>query len=234
MRTDENDANERFLRLGTTALTELELFAVLLGPRAAGRARQALRKTSLRELLTGPPETLVEQHRLSLKNAARLTAAVELVHRADRIPEARPQLITPQAIAAWARGRLPRGKREEFHVLCLDSRHVLLRHVRIAEGSVDQCHVDPREVFAPAVAARATGIVLLHNHPSGDTEPSVHDVALTRQLAEGARLLCINVVDHLVLGNPGYTSFRARGLLDGSGRRRLVAVSKGADTRSRR
>lgn len=224
MLKDAYDANERFLRLGTTALTELELFAVLLGPRAARRARQALRNTSLRELLTSSPDALAEQHRLSSKCAARLAAAVELCHRANRAPEQRPQLNTPQAIAAWAHGRLPRGKREEFHVLCLDSRHVLLRHVRIAEGSVDQCHVDPREVFAPAVAARATGVVLLHNHPSGDAEPSVHDVALTRQLEDGARLLCINLVDHLVLGHPGYVSFRARGLLGTNGRRRWTRV----------
>ena len=67
-------------------------------------------------------------------------------------------------------------------------------------GSVDQCHVDPREALAPAIACRATGIVLLHNHPSGDPEPSVQDVALTRQLKEGARLLCLRLLDHLVIG----------------------------------
>jgi DNA repair protein RadC len=88
-----------------------------------------------------------------------------------------------------------------------------MRHARVAVGSVDQCHVDPREALAPAVACRASALVLLHNHPSGDPEPSVQDVALTRQLGEGARLLCIRLVDHLVLSSSGYVSMLARGLL---------------------
>jgi DNA repair protein RadC len=101
------------------------------------------------------------------------------------------------------------------HVLCLNSRNVLLRQVRVAEGSVDQCHVDPREALAPAIACRATGIVLVHNHPSGDPEPSVNDVALTRQLREAGRLLCIRLLDHLVIGDRGYVSMLSRGLLRG-------------------
>ena len=120
-------------------------------------------------------------------------------------------------------------------MLCLSSRNVLLRHVRVAEGSVDQCHVDPREALAPAIACRATGIVLVHNHPSGDPEPSVQDVALTRQLREGARLLCLRLLDHLVVGESGYVSMLARGLLKGDDQRLPgpVAVTMRVDARGK-
>jgi len=140
-------------------------------------------------------------------------AAGELARRLHHAHELRPRLHTPQAIYEWARKSLQGARREEVHVLCLNSRNVLLRQVRIAEGSVDQCHVDPRDALAPALACRATGFVLVHNHPSGDPEPSVHDVALTRQLREGGRLLCLRLLDHLVVGEKSYVSMLARGLL---------------------
>ena len=136
----------------------------------------------LRGLLTQPPEALVELHGLEPMEVARVLACGELARRLHDAPDLRTRLRTPTDIYTWARPRFLGLKREEFHVLCLNNRNVLLRHVRITEGSVDQCQVDPREAFAPAVATRASCIVLLHNHPSGDPEPSVHDVALTRPL----------------------------------------------------
>jgi DNA repair protein RadC len=169
----------------------------------------------VRALLQESPESLIEYRQLSATESARVLAAGELARRLHLTHDERVKLQTPQAIYEWAKKRLIGARREEFHVLCLNSRNGLLRHVRVAEGSVDQCHVDPREALAPAVASRATGIVLVHNHPSGDPEPSVQDVALTRQLREGGRLLCIRLLDHLVIGEKGYVSMLARGLIKG-------------------
>jgi DNA repair protein RadC len=208
------EAKRRLLRLGAGALSNTELVGVLLGNEHLKRAT-ALLEDGLKALLTDPPEALIEHHQLSPTETARLLAAGELARRLHVAPELRPRLQTPQAIYEWAKKQLVGTRREEFHVLCMSSRNVLLRHVRVSEGSVDQCHVDPREALAPAVAARATGIVLVHNHPSGDPEPSVQDVALTRQLREGARLLCIRVLDHLVIADTGFVSMLARGMLRG-------------------
>src|SRR5262249_14645730 len=97
-------------------------------------------------------------------------------------------------------------RREVFHVLCFNSRNVLLSDVRVAEGTLDHCLVDPREVFSAALWARATAIVLAHNHPSGDPEPSGLDLELTAQLVEGGRILGIKVLDHIVVGDSNYTS----------------------------
>lgn len=209
-----DEAKRRLMRLGAHALSGPELVAVLLGLDDE-RAAVGLLGDGLRALLSDSPEGLQEHRGLDDTQATRLLAAAELARRLPRAHEERPRLSTPTAIYAWVKAHFVGLRREEFHVLCLSTRNTLLRHARVAEGSVDQCVVDPREVLAPAVACRATGLVLLHNHPSGDPEPSVHDVALTRQLREGARLLNVKVVDHLVLGDRGYVSLLARGLMRG-------------------
>jgi DNA repair protein RadC len=217
------EATHRLLELGAAALSQAELVAIITGVDEPRRVGELVRE-GLKALLTEPLDALVTHRRLEAPQAARLAASAELARRLHDARDERPRLQTPQAIYEWARARLVGARREEFHVLCLSSRNLLLRHVRVAEGSVDQCHVDPREALAPAIAARATGIVLVHNHPSGDPEPSVHDVALTRQLKDAARLVCIKLLDHLVLGESTYVSMLSRGLLgadEGASRRRL-------------
>ncbi|MDP2275710.1 MAG: DNA repair protein RadC [Archangium sp.] len=208
------EARRRLLRLGARALSNAELIGVLLGGEELTRAA-SLVEQGLKALLTESPEALIEFRQLSAEEASRVLAAGELARRLHAAVEERPRLQTPQGIYEWARKQLVGARREEFHVLCLNSRNVLLRHACVAVGSIDQCHVDPREVLAPAITARATGIVLLHNHPSGDPEPSVQDVALTRQLREGARLLCLRLLDHIVVGETGFVSMLARGLIKG-------------------
>jgi DNA repair protein RadC len=122
-------------------------------------------------------------------------------------------LGTPQAIYRYLLPTMAFARRESFRVLCFNGRNVLLKDVCVAEGTMNSCPVDPREVFQAALGARATAIVLAHNHPSGDSEPSVQDLTLTQHLVAGARLLNIKVLDHLVLGDGEYTSFMERGLL---------------------
>lgn len=206
------EARRRLLRMGARVLSNAELVGLLLGGDELTRASNLVDR-GLKALLAESPESLIEERQLAPEEAARILAAGELARRMHTVAEERPRLQTPQGIYEWARKQLIGTRREEFHVLCLNSRNLLLRHVCVAVGSIDQCHVDPREVLAPAIAARATGIVLLHNHPSGDPEPSVQDVALTRQLREGARLLCLRLLDHIVIGDAGYVSMLARGLL---------------------
>ena len=209
-----DDARRRLMRLGAAALSNAELVGVLLGDTELTRAT-ALVNEGIKALLAQSPEALVEHRQLTDEQVGRVLAAGELARRLHTAKEERPRLQTPQAIFEWARKLMVGTRREEFHVLCLNSRNVLLRHVCVAQGSVDQCHVDPREALAPAIACRATGIVLVHNHPSGDPEPSVQDVALTRQLKEGSRLLCLRLLDHIVIGETRFVSMLARGLIKG-------------------
>ena len=145
--------------------------------------------------------------------AAQVLAALELGRRVQRAVETRPKLRTPLEIYRYLTPSLAALRREVFHVLAFNTRNVLLHDARVAEGTANSCPVDPRDVFRTAMTAKATGIVLAHNHPSGDPEPSAADVALTRQLVNGGRLLGIRVMDHLVVGDGAFVSMMARGQL---------------------
>ena len=105
--------------------------------------------------------------------------------------------------------------REEFVVLCLDTSLTVLGWVRLHTGGLDSSPVDPRLVFAVALQTASAAIMVAHNHPSGKLEPSGHDVAITRKLAQGAKLLGIRLVDHLILNREGSYSFAAAGRLGG-------------------
>lgn len=197
----------RVLLGGGSTLDDSELLTLALG--SGGR-------NQLPALLQADPLELVETGVLSERAAARLVGALELVRRLSIRRNQLPHLPTPTAIWNWVRPTLCCLRRETFRVLCVDARSQLLRDVVVCEGSVDSCHVDPREVFAPAICCRASAIVLVHNHPSGNCEPSIQDIQLTQQLRQAGELLCIRVLDHLVVTETGFVSMAQRRLMDPS------------------
>lgn len=201
----------RLFEYGLQALTLDELLHVVSG--GPGAEAGIADVGGLRGLAQGDPREVCALAGLSPARGARILAALELGRRAQRPSETRPRLRTPKEIFQYVWPSLGLLGREVFHVLCISARNVLLADVRIAEGTVDTCPVDPREVFRVALAYRATAVVLVHNHPSGDPEPSTQDVALTRQLVRGAELLGLKVLDHLVVGDGTFTSMLERGLL---------------------
>lgn len=137
------------------------------------------------------------------------------------VADERPCLSTPVAAADLMRPVLQTREQEEMHALLLDTRNRLLADVRLTMGLADRTQIHPREAFREAIRCKGgcTRIILIHNHPSGDPQPSPQDVAATRQLAEAGRIVGIEVLDHIVLGRrtPGRTrdhvSFREEGLL---------------------
>src|SRR5690606_306825 len=98
-----------------------------------------------------------------------------------------------------------------FVALLLDARHRLLRVERVSEGTLTSSVVHPREVFGPALREAAAAVVVAHNHPSGDPTPSAEDRDVTARLAEAGRLVGVRLLDHVVVGDPGFVSFRERG-----------------------
>jgi DNA repair protein RadC len=210
---------ERLLRLGAAALTDSELLSLLFsgGSRTnpvLGLAESLLLTGGgLKALFQKEPQELAQQAGLGPARASRMMAALELGRRVQKSSEVRPRLQTPQQIYSYLAPALSALRRETFHALCLNARGFLLRDVRVGEGSADCCIVDPREVFSAAVIARATGLIVAHNHPTGDPEPSAHDIALTRQLMDAGRVLNIRVMDHLIVGDDCYFSFSQRGRL---------------------
>lgn len=119
----------------------------------------------------------------------------------------------PDDVVAVVGRKLKREPREHFLVLLLNARHEVLGKETVSIGSLNASIVHPREVFRPAVLQAAASIVLVHNHPSGDPEPSEEDLSITKRLVQVGDLLGISVLDHVIVASRGHVSFRARQLL---------------------
>ncbi len=159
-------------------------------------------------------EALRGSWRLDRDEAQRLVAARELGRRALLASTAPPTLIRGGAdLHAWLRPRLVHLDREEFHAFHLDARGALLHEECVSRGTLTSSLVHPREVFAPALRLRAAAVVVAHNHPSGDPEPSAEDRAATRRLHRAGRLLGVELLDHVVVARNGWCSFLERGWL---------------------
>lgn len=212
---------ERLLALGAEALTSTELLAVLLGTGAPGQDVMAVAhrlleadEWSLRRLAARSPSSWRTVPGVGTSKGARLSAAFALAERLAR--EARPalpRLRCPADVHRLLSPRLRDLRVEEFHILALDTQAGLLRDVLVTRGLLDSSLVHPREVFRAALAEAAAGIILYHNHPSGDPSPSPDDVATTRQLVEAGRILGVPVFDHVIIAGDHYTSFVEQGLL---------------------
>jgi DNA repair protein RadC len=146
--------------------------------------------------------------------AARLAAAIELGRRATAEAEPVPERIRgPADVHRFYAPRLRDLAVEEFHVLALGSQSQILADRLITRGILNSSLVHPREVFRAAIAEAAAGIIVVHNHPSGDPTPSEDDRSVTRQLVESGRLLDLPVYDHVIVGGERFVSFAEAGLL---------------------
>jgi DNA repair protein RadC len=218
---DADRPRERLWALGSRALTAAELVAVILGTGRSGRsaldvAARLLEMSdgSLRRLAQRPRAELLRLEGIGPTKAARLLAGFELGARLAQ--EERPpvqRIREPEDVVRLFGGRLRDLQVEEFHLLALDSQSQVLREVLITRGLLNSSLVHPREVFRAAIAEAAAGIIVVHNHPSGDPTPSAEDRTVTRQLAEAGRLLDLPLYDHVVIAGDRYLSFATAGLL---------------------
>ena len=214
---------ERFWAIGPGALTTQELLAILLGTGTRGRdalavGGEVLAKVegSLRRLATRPWAEVARHPGVGRIKAARLGAAIELGRRIGAETNPPPVRIRGPGDVQRYYGRTLRDLAvEEFHVLALGSQRQVLADLLITRGILNSSLVHPREVFRAAIAEAAAGIIVVHNHPSGDPTPSADDRAVTRQLVEAGRVLDVPVYDHVILGGGGerYVSFAEAGLL---------------------
>jgi DNA repair protein RadC len=212
---------ERLWALGPAALTTAELLAIVLGTGGAGQdvlqvARQLLAVSdgSLRRLAQRPSAELLRSRGIGPTKAGRLIAAFELGARATR--EERPpvqRIREPEDVLRLFGSRLRDLQVEEFHLVALDSQSQVLRDVLITRGLLNSSLVHPREVFRAAIAEAAAGIIVVHNHPSGDPTPSAEDRAATKQLVSAGRLLDVPVYDHVIIAGDRFVSFASAGLL---------------------
>lgn len=212
---------ERLKQYGARSLAVSELLAIVLGTGAGGRSTLTLAQEllsradgSLRRMAAQPVATLAAQRGMGPARAVCIHAALELGRRmADEARGEGPSMRSPRDVFAVFSGRLEDLPVEEFHVAVLDAQHRLERDLTITRGILNSSLVHPREVFREAIAERAAGIVLVHNHPSGDPSPSVDDRVVTQQLIAAGRVLDIPVHDHVIIGRGRYVSLAEIGAL---------------------
>jgi DNA repair protein RadC len=212
---------ERLWSLGPAALTSVELLAILLGTGTGGRTALDLAADllevgagSLRRVAMRPRAELLQIEGIGPGKGARLLVAFEVGARlAGEDRPAAPRIREPEDVARLFQPRLRDLQVEEFHLLALDSQSQVLRQVLVTRGLLNSSLVHPREVFRAAIAEAAAGIIVVHNHPSGDPTPSTEDRTITRQLAEAGRLLDLPLYDHVVIAGDRFVSFAAAGLL---------------------
>ena len=211
---------ERLLQNGPQPLTEAELLGILLGKgtrkkTAIDLAREVLdQHESLQKLFSRSPSELMKVKGIGSAKAAILSAAFELVRRVQSQGDIPKPSFKRSADVAHHYLPLMRDLRKEvFRVLLLNRANRLLKEVTISEGTLDASIVHPRDVFREALLEPAAGIILIHNHPSGNPSPSEEDLRITKQLVEAGRLLGIKVYDHIILAGETYRSLADEGLI---------------------
>lgn len=211
---------EKLQHTGRHALSDHELVALVLGHGVRGRNALQL-GTEMLELAGGihglarmSADQLAAQQGVGAVTAARVVAAVELGRRTlERAPTARVRFTSPRDLAHYLMPRYGAHPVERFGVVLVDTRHQLIRARILTVGGLDAVAAEPREVFRDALAVGAAGVIVFHNHPSGDPRPSREDVSLTHRLAAAGKILGIDLLDHVVIGDVRYFSMKEFGLL---------------------
>ena len=218
---EDERPREKLLRTGKENLSTAEILAILL--RSGTKEKSALELAS--ELMTVSaegigflaecrPEELAKIRGIGLAKACEILAAVELGRRIASRPSAKRTSITSaQDIAQIFMERMRYYKKEHFVSLMLNAKGEIIEEAKISVGDLCSSTTHPREVFVDAVRRSAGSVVFLHNHPSGDPEPSQTDVDTTLRLMEAGNILGIPVLDHIVIGDGCYVSMKARGMI---------------------
>lgn len=221
---NENMPYEKFLRFGADTLTESELLAIIL--RTGTRDRSATEiaedilnlsaapRTGLLGLYDVPVEKLMEIKGLGEVKAVKIKCIAELAMRINMASAKEGMIVkNPATIANYFMEKLRHKRKECVLVLCVDAKGQILKEVFLSSGSVNMSLISPREVFLEALKGEAVSIILLHNHPSGDPTPSQCDLEITRHVKEMGDKLDIPMLDHIIIGDNCYFSFKEKGYI---------------------
>lgn len=210
---------ERLARQGAGALSDAELLAILLrvgthGTNVLQLAQQLLAESGgLQGLQRLDFQELCRLHGMGVSKAASIQAALEIGRRLVRSTiEERFPIRSPADVATLLLVEMSHLDQEHLRTILLDTKNRVQQITTVYIGSLNSASVRVGEVFKEAVRRNSAGIIVVHNHPSGEPTPSVEDIEITRQLVSAGRLLDIDVVDHLIIGNGRYVSLRERGL----------------------
>jgi DNA repair protein RadC len=212
---------EKFLKGGLKGFLDYEVIELLLilgTPRrdCKQQAREALEKfQSLRGVLEAPADELQEIKGIGPRNIVALRFIQEVSRRflKDRMMS-KPYCHSSEEVFDYLYHALRDLKKEKFKVLFLDAKNRILEEKTVFEGTVDSSVVYPREIMKEALRSNSSSLIFVHNHPSGDPEPSVSDREITKELVFAANIMQLKVLDHIIIGNNCYFSFADEGLLE--------------------
>lgn len=218
---------ERLQRLGSAALSDAELIAMLLRSGTRGQdvltlaTRLVSEAGSLGGLIAWRETDFRKLKGIGHVKALQLIATMELARRVlSQQGGDAPILSQADRVAEYFQSIATGLEVEKFWVLCLNRKNRLIKRVEVTSGTATNSLVHPREVFREAIRESASAVICVHNHPSGDPTPSAADIQVTRQLREAAKAVCIDLLDHVVIGNAandptgqGFYSFRSAGLV---------------------
>jgi len=215
----EERPRERLLHLGPQALAAAELLAILLRVGVPGENAVQVGQRLLKDfggisgLQRAPMEELCNQRGIGEAKAAQIKAAIELGRRlALESPEERPAVNSPADAAALVTYEMSALEQEHLRVILLDTRNRVMEIVEIYKGSVNSSQIHVGEIFKAAIRRNAPALIVVHNHPSGDPTPSPDDAVVTRAIVQAGKLLDVDVLDHMVIGQGRWVSLKERGL----------------------
>jgi DNA repair protein RadC len=210
---------ERLAAVGAQRLSDSELIALVIGTGAKGVSSMSLAQEifcrferRLGRLAAADLPELSAVPGVGPAKAAQLLAAIELGQRSavGKTPE-KESLASPEQAARYVMPKMRHLEREHFAALIVNTKMRLIKYVEIAIGGLNSAIIHPRELYKPAVRANGAGLIAVHNHPSGDPDPSREDIILTRRLAEAGKLLGIDLIDHIIIGDDCWVSLKERG-----------------------
>ena len=215
----EERPRERLVKFGEQALSAQELLQLILGRGVAGEsvavtAQKLLAQFgSLQKLAEASIEELSSIKGIGLAKAAQIKATFEISRRlSTQAPTYKSKELTdPEKVYRLIKSKLKDYHKEHFYIIVLNSRGHSIAEVSV--GSLNASVVHPREVFAEAIRNKAASVVFVHNHPSGDPEPSEDDLLLTKKLVESGKILGIEVFDHIIVAKDSFFSFKNKGII---------------------
>lgn len=210
---------EKMLKRGVDSLSDEELLAVIIGSgtkdyNALELADQILRQERNRTwLLKASVDELLSLSGIGPTKACRILAGLELGRRLSQVRDFHQiSLSSPKTVARYFKNLVQGEDRELFCVLLLDVKNRPIRKAIVSIGTKQETIIHPREVFRSAIRSGASSILLLHNHPSGDPSPSPEDIRVTKRLVMAGKILNIPVLDHVVVADQSYVSFKEKGI----------------------
>lgn len=211
---------EKLLKYGANNLSNSELLAVILriGSKEENVIKLSQRILSqnnmgLRNIAEGTIEKFKEFKGVNDVKAAQLVALAELSKRISTLKLEKLKISSPSDAAFVMMEEMRYYKKEYFKIILLDTKNNIIKVSEISVGSLNSSIVHPREVFTEAILNKASSIILVHNHPSGEAEPSHEDISLTNRLDECGKIIGIKVLDHIIIGDGIFYSFKEEGLL---------------------